>query len=303
MSVEYRFDSSDNPNTGLWPELAINYIPPTPTATPTRTSTVTRTPTNSPTSTNTPTTTSTPTNTGTQTYTPTWTSTHTPTSTPTETGTATATRTPTDTATPTSTRTETPTKTPTGTLTPQATATLTPTPTLTFTPTNTTTYTPTATQTLPTPTGTPQAVINGSVTLQGRPAAPHSSWVLPISVNVSGVGTFNISTDNQGRFSLVVPPLRVYDISVKGLGTLGNIKNNLLVITGPYDIYFGTLLAGDCSGDNVVDVVDFSVFRSLFGGTAASSDFNGDGLVNIFDFSLFRMNFGRFGNIIVSEDK
>ena len=122
-------------------------------------------------------------------------------------------------------------------------------------------------------------------------------------MNVSGVGSFNLSTDVWGRFSLVVPSLRIYDVSVKGLGTLGNIKNNILIITGPHDVYFGTLLAGDCNGDNVVDVVDFSLFRSLFGSTAPSADFNGDGLVNIFDFSLFRMNFGRYGNIIVSEDK
>jgi hypothetical protein len=309
MSVEYRFDSSNNPNTELWPGLYINYIAPTPTATPTRTLTPTRTPTNTSTPTNTPTSTNTatptntatdtrtPTNTVTQTYTPTETGTRTPSHTPTETGT------PTNTPTPTFTRTDTPTMTPTGTLTPANTPTQTATPTETATPTLTVTATPSATATVPTPTGTPVSVINGSVTLQGRPAPPHSSWILPITVNVSGLGSFNLSTDNQGRFSIEVPSLRVYDVSVKGLGTLGNIRNNILIIVGPHDVYFGTLLAGDCNGDNVVDVVDFSIFRSVFGAASPSADFNGDGLVNIFDFSLFRMNFGRYGNVIVSEDK
>ena len=98
-----------------------------------------------------------------------------------------------------------------------------------------------------------------------------------------------------------MPHQRTYDITVKGLTTLGNARNNLVINTGWYEVDFGTLVTGDCSDDNVVDMVDFSVFRSRFGSTNSQADLNGDGLVDIFDFSLLRMNFGRYGNIIVGE--
>lgn len=253
MSTEYRFDSRDNPNTALWPELWVNYLAPTSTPTPTVTATATHTAT------------------ATATHTATATGTQTPTDTPTATVTPMATHT--STATPTHTATGTPTATPTGTLTPPATATA---------------------------TGTPQALIAGAVTLQGRPAPPHPSWVLLLEVQVSGLGTYHLHSDEEGHFALPVPPYQFYDIRVKGLNTLSALANDRWVGAGITSIGFGTLPTGDCSGDDAIDITDFSIFRSVFGLNAPHADFNGDGVVDIFDFSLFRMNFGRSGPVIVS---
>ncbi len=279
MSVEYRFDSTDNPDSQWWPELWVNYVPPptaTPTSTNTRTPTATGTPTKTPTSTRTPTATATPT----------------------------STRTSTSTRTETPTKTETPTRTPTGTRSPTLTFTWTPTATSTATPTGT--LTPVSTPTLsptPTTTGVPIALVWGSVTLQGRPPAPDPAWVLALAVSFSGVGAFPVNTDQFGRFLAIVPGLHFYDVTVKGLTTLRNAKNNVYVGAGSTEVYLGTLLAGDCNNDNVVDIADFSIFRSRFGTTSAEADFNGNGLVDINDFSLLRMNFGRSGDIIITADE
>ncbi len=42
----------------------------------------------------------------------------------------------------------------------------------------------------------------------------------------------------------------------------------------------GTLLAGDSSDDNVVDVLDFSLLRARFGTNSQDADYNGDGVVD-----------------------
>ena len=68
------------------------------------------------------------------------------------------------------------------------------------------------------------------------------------------------------------------------------------------NIYVGTdACEGDMSGDTIVNLEDFSLFRFQFGtncsllppGQLCAADFNGDGLVNLVDFSLFREDFGR----------
>jgi hypothetical protein len=224
-----------------------------------------------------------------------------PTATPTPTRTLTPTATPTVTATPTNIATGAPTATPTAT--PTNTATGAPTATPTTTPTNTAIGAPTATAT-PTltatpagaPTGTPLASLWGQVGLPGRPAPAHPSWALPVTVDVAGVGTLQLQTDAQGRFMLTLPAPNSYTIGVKGLNTLRKVRHNVAVAAGTVVVDFGALLVGDCNGDNVIDVVDFSVLRSLFASNHPQADFNGDGIVDILDYSLFRANFGNTGD-------
>jgi hypothetical protein len=111
-----------------------------------------------------------------------------------------------------------------------------------------------------------------------------------------------VQTDQYGRFLLTMPPLNTYTISVKGLNTLRNVKQGVFINTGTNNVDLGTLVSGDADGDNTVDIVDFSIFRSKFGTSTAAPDFNGDGLVNIYDFSLLRTNFGRAGDIVISSE-
>jgi hypothetical protein len=211
--------------------------------------------------------------------------------------------TPTSTPVPTDTPTNTPTDTATLTATPSPVGTEVSTPTPTGSATATATATPTAQTPTPTVTGTPEALIWGEVTLQGRLAKPDGAWALPVEVIVSGHGTYALQTDQHGRFLLTLPPLGTPTISVKGLNTLRNVKHEVSVSPGTSNVSFGMLVTGDADNDNTIDIVDFSIFRTKFGTTDTASDFNGDGLVNVYDFSLLRTNFGRTGDIVISGDE
>ena len=46
-------------------------------------------------------------------------------------------------------------------------------------------------------------------------------------------------------------------------------------------------------GLNIVNLSDYSVFRSVFGTADPDADFNGDGIVNLSDYSIFRAAFGK----------
>jgi YVTN family beta-propeller protein/parallel beta-helix repeat protein len=281
----------------------------TPSWTPTHTATTTGTTTNTPTITPTRTPTSTPTPTGTPTNTPTITPTRSPTSTPTTTGTATSTPTPTGTAT------STPTPTGTATSTPTPTGTATNTPTHTPTPTGTATSTPTPTQTSTT---SPSIALNGRVALEGRGLAGDSRWITELfrvnaGVTTGGVevyrtgtstllGAFSATTDANGRFSTTLTDLGsgVYDIKVKGSDTLSTVKSGVSLPSGT-ETDFGTLLVGDCNGNDAVIGGDLSYMIPSFllctGETnyRVYADTNKNGCVNGADVSGLIPNFLKTG--------
>lgn len=238
----------------------------------------------------------------------------TPTSTPVPTSRSTLT--PTNTRTPTATHTNTWTVTRTATMTPTPTsvATWTPTATRTYTPTRRNTATPTWTQTAtttrppastPTPTRTMTvmgATLAGSVDLQGRPSKPSVCWAVPLAVTMyrqdgSIYHMVPLQTTAYGEF--VMPNLEpgVYDIRLKNPLTLANVKTQVELRSGLNQVAFGTLVSGDCSDDNVIDVLDFSLLRSAFGTDNQVADLNNDGFVDVFDFSLLRTHFGMSGDI------
>jgi hypothetical protein len=67
-----------------------------------------------------------------------------------------------------------------------------------------------------------------------------------------------------------------------------------------HPVHFGTLLEGDASDDNCVNIIDFSILKTGFiPGYDARADFNQDGYVNISDFSLLKLNFGLCGDVPV----
>ena len=242
--------------------------------------------------------------------------------TPTVSGQATPTRifTRVNTPTPTNTRYHTPTWTavrvPTRTATPTYTSTpvWTSTPSKTSTPTNTVWHVaPSATPTLTaTPTHTPNSVqtaetasLVGSIELQGRLNKPDRCWVVPLTVTLlrpdGGVyHTLPLYTTPYGEFILMRIEPGIYDVRVKNPITLANYKSTVRLLPGVNRVALGTLLAGDSSDDNVVDVLDFSLLRARFGTNASEADYNGDGVVDVYDFSLLRAHFGLSGDIRVN---
>ncbi len=236
----------------------------------------------------------------------------------------TAMRTPTPTSGPASTTTYTPscTATKTRTFSPQPSRTATHTPlrtaTWTLTPTSlpsstptrppTATHIPTWTRT-PTPIQSPEgpgdpATVVGTVGLQARADKPNPCWRISLSVSLYRDGQLAaeptvVYTDENGEFTLPAVLCGVYDIRVKNLHTLANIKHTVQLVAGLNRIGLGTLLEGDASDDNVIDILDFSFLRTSFGTNSVRSDFNQDGIVDVVDFSLLRAHFGLAGDITV----
>jgi hypothetical protein len=219
--------------------------------------------------------------------------TFTPTTTITQTATASATSTPSSTAT----RTRTPSSTSTAT----ATGTRTATPAVTLTATIT-----------PTSNGQNVSSLNGQVQFQGRGNPPSASWQVPLSVRFfSGttptpVLAVTAVPDASGNFTVNNVPPGTYHVRVKPAQSLSRQANGVNFPAGiPVGHNFGQLPTGDTDNNDLIDIVDFSLLRSVFGSSITCgvsnpsmvpcADYNGDGQVDIVDFSLLRSNFGTTG--------
>ena len=152
------------------------------------------------------------------------------------------------------------------------------------------------------------ASLNGSVTLQGRPAAPHASWQVPLTVDLyiapdmsTPAFSYSVTTDADGAFTINNIPTGVYTIAVKNSHTLKRVKQAQTISSGTNNVDFGTLLEGDCAEDNIVNVFDLSLLATSFGKSIGETgfdprvDFNHDGTVNIFDLSLLANNYSKTG--------
>ena len=78
-----------------------------------------------------------------------------------------------------------------------------------------------------------------------------------------------------------------YTYTIVALDSAGNASAAASLTTRT-----ATPVAGDCNGDNHVDVSDLSVLLTKFNTNYASCDFNNDSIVNIFDLSILLTNFG-----------
>jgi hypothetical protein len=155
----------------------------------------------------------------------------------------------------------------------------------------------------PTPTPTSATFLHITVGLQGRPAAPHPSWQAPLRLRLF-VGDQLVLTemracDSSGSIKLENLTPGDYSLYIKGQHTLSNYRADLTVVAGANLIHMGVLREGDSSDDDAIDIVDFSLFRTLFGSADARADLDGSGAVDISDFTLMRLNFGRRGPVAV----
>jgi hypothetical protein len=152
------------------------------------------------------------------------------------------------------------------------------------------------------------ANINGSVTLQGRPAAPNAQWEVPVTVDIYANGntstpayTFNVTTDQSGNFSISNIPEGTYTISVKNAHTLKRVLADQVLVAGNNALNFGTLLEGDATNNNVINLSDLglliSSYNKILGDPAyvPNADLNGNGVVNLADLGLLISNYNQIG--------
>jgi len=152
------------------------------------------------------------------------------------------------------------------------------------------------------------ATVEGQVHLQGRPAPPDSSWETPLTVKFfqtgtdNVVGTEDVTTDNEGKFTVADVASDTYDIGVKCPRSLSELVSGVVLPAGatiPVD--FGTLREGDANNDDVITGLDYAMLWSFFGQTAGEAldkcDFNRDGAVTGMDYSLLWNNFDQIGDM------
>lgn len=152
------------------------------------------------------------------------------------------------------------------------------------------------------------ATINGSVTLQGRPAAPNARWSVPLKVDLYANGntttpvmSYNITTDQSGNFSIPNVPAGTYTIAVKNSHTLKRVLSGQVLAEGANALNFGLLREGDVNNSNTVSLSDISLVIASFNkasgnaGFDSRADLNNDGIVSISDISLLISNFNTAG--------
>jgi hypothetical protein len=194
----------------------------------------------------------------------------------------------------------TPTTEPTATPSPQPTLTPTsqPSPTPTATPTSIPTTNPTPEPPLPTPTPTtiPQPLItdiSGQVMAIGR---ANNNWA-GSTISIASANPQVTLTDLTGSFHLSGIPAGEHTLTADAPGYLSAVCANA-VITAPATVLVpATLLSGDITDDDLVDIVDATAVGASFGRTGQDlvADITLDGVIDIFDIVLVSVNFGEAG--------
>lgn len=154
--------------------------------------------------------------------------------------------------------------------------------------------------------------IAGRVSFQGRSTPPATDWVCPISVTLTISGqavptyTFAVTTDASGMFTLTNIMTGTYDIKVRDLHSLWNVRQGYSVAPGMNTVNMGTLVEGDADLNGTINILDFSILSTVYGTCAPNpvfdprADFNNSMCVDIMDFSLLATNYGRSGEVLIT---
>ena len=157
------------------------------------------------------------------------------------------------------------------------------------------------------------ANLHGKVDLQGRPDRPAASWSVPITLELmttanSAPLVYTTNTDDYGEFTVADLNVGDYSVRVKSNHTLGNQIDNVTLVAGENNLFFGTLLEGDVETDrsrNQTVLADFGQLSGSFdrcrgdSGYLFNADLNeADACVTIADFGLLSPNFNTQGWIV-----
>jgi PKD repeat protein len=151
------------------------------------------------------------------------------------------------------------------------------------------------------------AILEGGVSLQGRPSPPHASWITALTVTFlqSGavVRTDPVTTDNNGDFTIPNVAAGTYDICVKSPRALSELETGVVMVSGtttPVD--FDALREGDANNDDAISLADYALLYSAYGSEPGDAnwndncDFNRNGAVDLGDYALLYSNYGQAGD-------
>jgi hypothetical protein len=133
--------------------------------------------------------------------------------------------------------------------------------------------------------------INGSVRLQGR----YDFSGVAVTATTEGTG-YTGSTSSEGAFSIEVEEAGTYTVTFSIHGYLDAQVADVAVTEGEItDIGETTLLGGDVTDDDLIDIMDIAYIASRFLGDDMSADITADGKVDILDLTVTAANFGTSG--------
>lgn len=153
-----------------------------------------------------------------------------------------------------------------------------------------------------------QASLNGSVTLQGRPAPPNAQWQVDLILDFYASTDMStpafsrtVTTNSSGAFVMTAIPNGTYKIAVRNNHSLKKVTALETFNGVAKTLSFGTLLEGDISNDNFVSSADLiqliSSYNKVVGdpGYIANADLNSDGFVSSLDLILLLSNYNKLG--------
>jgi hypothetical protein len=136
----------------------------------------------------------------------------------------------------------------------------------------------------------PFATLEGVVLYQGRTG--HAG----IEVTASGEVTQSDETDAAGTFVLDELRSGDYEVEASAALYLPACAHEVTVTSGEtVTLDAVTLLGGDLTGNEVIDIGDLSLLGAGFGTPATGADINADGIVNVQDLAILAGNYETSG--------
>lgn len=143
--------------------------------------------------------------------------------------------------------------------------------------------------------------VTGNVNLQfvTSPAGQTSTMEFRTPSTLTVVYSAPVTLDGSGNYSVSGVPLGTYDVAMKFRSWLRQVIPNV-VVSGPTSGVNFSLLCGDASVDNKVDVFDLNQVFTGFGTSGAPgfdfADLDWNGAVDTFDLNITLVNFGLVGS-------
>lgn len=146
--------------------------------------------------------------------------------------------------------------------------------------------------------------LTGRIELDGRPPRPDPSYGISVTVTLTPTGggapeVRRVQADATGHLGLCDLAPGIYDVVVRGDGTLPARANAVRVDDAFPLVDLGLLAPGDVNGDGSIGLPDLVAMGAAYGrcrrqaGFDPRADLNGDGCVDILDFALLASYYGR----------
>lgn len=159
--------------------------------------------------------------------------------------------------------------------------------------------------------------------------APSAPWAVPVTLSfytpgsdpltVPSIVDYTVTLGNDGKWSgnFTLEP-GVYDVRIRNLHTLRNVKESLALNSTANAVDMGTLLEGDANASNSVGSPDFVLLRNAYFTNQSDpactppvnpgdppcwdprADFDEDNRIRSSDFSLMSLNYFKSGDITLT---